>query len=318
MSAARGWALALVAAAGCGGSGAAEGPGHDRYDPDAPIRERCFGDLGPDAIVGDYDALGAVVPRHCQGTDHQDIADLGRVVFLGDSITAGTPPTPPEAYYRELLVADLEARFGPLAVQDCSRWGARIDDLLRDENQVEACFPGPVSEPTLVVFTVGGNDMVAWGQDLAAGRPQAEVEAEFEDSMGLMEDAVRWFRDREDTWFPAGVYVVFGNVYEYTDGTNRVDACPLAGFFDVPEGVDAFREGYVAINERFVDIAVRTRTDAFFLFEQFCGHGFFHDDPTNPCYRGPGAERWFDDTCIHPNPAGHRKIADMVLAVVDR
>ena len=78
-----------------------------------------------------------------------------------------------------------------------------------------------------------------------------------------------------------------------------------------------FREGYVLINETFIDIAVRTNTDAVFLFEEFCGHGFFNDDPDNPCYRGPNAERWFDDTCIHPTPAGHRKLADMILAVVD-
>lgn len=289
----------------------------DTYDPNAPIAERCFGDLGPDAILGDYDALGAVVPRHCQGTDHQDIADIGRVVFLGDSITAGTPPTPPEEYYRELLVADLEARFGPLAVQDCSRWGARIDDLLRDENQIETCFPGPVDERTLVVFTIGGNDMVAWGQDLAAGQTREEVQVEFDAYMGLMEDAVSWFSEHEASHFPAGVDVIFANVYEYTDGTNEVDVCPLAGMFDVPSGVQEFREGYVLINETFIDIAVRTGTDAVFLFEQFCGHGFFNDDPNNPCYRGPDAERWFDDTCIHPTPAGHRKLADMILAVVD-
>jgi hypothetical protein len=35
-----------------------------------------------------------------------------------------------------------------------------------------------------------------------------------------------------------------------------------------------------------------------------------------PCYRGPGAEVWFDLTCIHPNPTGHDKITDMFMAVV--
>lgn len=306
---------ALLLALGC--NRPAEAPPEDPYDPSAPISERCFGDLGPDAILADYDALGAVVPRHCQGTDHQDIADIGRVVFLGDSITAGTPPTPPEEYYRVQLVADLEARFGPLIVQDCSRWGARIDDLGRDEDQIGLCFPEPVDEPTLVVFTIGGNDMVAWGQDLAAGVPQAEVELEFAEYMGLLGDALHWFRDQEGTTFRGGVSVVFGNVYEYTDGTNQTGVCPLAGAFDVPEGIDAFREGYVTINQTYMDLAVRTQTDVVFLFEQFCGHGFFYDDPTNPCYRGPGAERWFDDTCIHPNPVGHRRLADMILAIVD-
>ncbi len=52
------------------------------------------------------------------------------------------------------------------------------------------------------------------------------------------------------------------------------------------------------------------------MLESFCGHGFYAGDPTNECYRGPDAEVWFDATCIHPNPAGHAAISDMVLDVV--
>ena len=141
-------ALFLLVALGC--TSERQPSNTDPYDPNAPIRERCFGELGPEAILGDYDALGASVPRHCKGTNHQDIEGIGRVVFLGDSITAGTPPTAPEDYYRAQVVNDLVDRFGPLQVQDCSRWGARIDDLLRDENQIESCFPGPVMELSLI------------------------------------------------------------------------------------------------------------------------------------------------------------------------
>ena len=54
-----------------------------------------------------------------------------------------------------------------------------------------------------------------------------------------------------------------------------------------------------------------------FALEAFCGHGFNHDDPTAPCYRGPTAPRWFDATCIHPNPLGHANLADMFFAVVE-
>ncbi len=288
-------------------------------NPTAPLAlaERCFGELGPGALIGDYEQFGPVVPDHCQGTDHQDIDAVGKVVFLGDSITAGTPPTPSHLVYREVLTRGLQERFGPIEVANCSEWGARIDDLLRDGSQIEACFPEPETEPVLVVFTVGGNDMVAWGDDLASGIPVEDVEAEVLAYMGLLEDALRWFRDREGTLFLGGVNVVFANVYEYTDGTNDVGVCPLADLFDVPEGIQEFREGYVSVNEAYVDLAVRTGTDVIFLFEHFCGHGFFHDDPTNPCYRGPQAERWFDDTCIHPNDAGHAKIAEMFLAVID-
>ena len=44
--------------------------------------------------------------------------------------------------------------------------------------------------------------------------------------------------------------------------------------------------------------------------------GFHYDDPTSRCYRGEDAELWFDLTCTHPNPKGHRVISDMIMSVV--
>ncbi|MEZ4316365.1 MAG: SGNH/GDSL hydrolase family protein [Myxococcota bacterium] len=289
----------------------------DTYDPTAPLRERCFGELGEGALIPSYDGFGPTVPRHCMGTNHQDIDAVGKVVFLGDSITAGTPPTPVDEVYRNLLGVELAERFGSLELDNCSEWGARLDDLVGEGKQIESCFPEVQTEPVLVVMTVGGNDMVAWGGDLAGGTPVEEVTADFEAGIAYLESALTWFKDDPDGRFPAGVNVVFANVYEYTDGTNEVGVCPLADLFDVPEDISEFGEGYVNLNEAYMELAVRTQTDMVFLYESFCGHGFFHDDPNNPCYRGPEAERWFDDTCIHPNPTGHRVLADMVLAVVD-
>jgi hypothetical protein len=70
-------------------------PAQSTWDPNAPLAERCFAGVGdPSQGLPQYDTFGPEVPRHCMGTDHQDIADLDRVVFLGDSITTGTPPTP--------------------------------------------------------------------------------------------------------------------------------------------------------------------------------------------------------------------------------
>ena len=72
----------------------------------------------------------------------------------------------------------------------------------------------------------------------------------------------------------------------------------------------------IRFNEELVKLAVETQTDIIFLLERFCGHGYHHDDPKNECYKGPKARRWFDLTCIHPNPTGHEAIAEMVMAVV--
>ena len=80
-----------------------------------------------------------------------------------------------------------------------------------------------------------------------------------------------------------------------------------------PEGAAAV----VHFQERFMKIATDTKTDMIFLLEHFCGHGYRRNDPAGQCYRGPGAELWFDPTCIHPNPKGHERIADLFLKVID-
>ena len=73
----------------------------------------------------------------------------------------------------------------------------------------------------------------------------------------------------------------------------------------------------IHFHERYMQLAVDRGVDLIFLLEHFCGHGFHNEDPESQCYRGPHTERWFDFTCIHPNPAGHRIIAEMFKAVVD-
>lgn len=292
------------------------------WDPNAPLAERCFSGMGDPSQgdLPDYDPFGPVVPKHCQGTDHQEIRDLDRVVFLGDSITTGTPPTPEEGFYRNLLVAGLEAELGHgLETQDCSRWGARVDDLMRDDDQIVSCLgddsAGVDERATLVVFTVGGNDMFAYAQDLLGGGTVEEVRANVDATIGLFEDALGAL-ERAKARFPNGLYVVFGNLYEFTDGTGDLSLCPTAEILGFDGVIPEIRDEYVRINEAWVRLAVQTQTDVVFMLEHFCGHGFLAGDPNNECFRGEDAENWFDPTCIHPTPTGHRELARMFQTVI--
>jgi lysophospholipase L1-like esterase len=294
-------------------------------------------DLGPD-----YDQYGPTVGEHCLGTNHQAISGIERVVFLGDSVTVGSPPTPDAEFYRSRLADQLAARYGLTPpdllwkgvnifdgrtwMQDsgdfasCAKWGARADDLLRDNTQIEDCFPPEQREKrTLVVITVGGNDISNITQDGIDGVPIPDIWQDVEEFVQLVREAIEWFHETPDK-FPNGVYVVFGNMFEFTDATGDVTACPaagLAGFGAEWDDPDALADMVIWANEQFLKIAVDTRTDMIFNLEHFCGHGFNHDNPASPCYRGPSSERWFDDTCIHPNPTGHGQLADMFMAVVD-
>lgn len=287
------------------------------WDPDAPLADRCFDGIG-DGSVPQYDAFGPVVPRDCMGTDHQDITALDRLVFVGDSVTAGTPPTPASGVYRALLSESLGEVFGTLEVADCSRWGARADDLVRDDDQLVECLgTGVDPRATLVVFTIGGNDLMAISERLMDGASSEEVQPEIDEVIATFAGALDWLVDARAR-FPSGLYVVFGDVYEYTDGTGDLASCPAAELLGFAGEVPEARAAAIQVNEAWVRLATERGFDVAFLLEWFCGHGFYADDPTNECWRGPGTERWFDDSCIHPNPAGHAQIAEMFHTIVTR
>jgi len=318
--------------------------GDDDDSAPANIFEICFPEIWDPADPGpDYNQYSPTVGEHCVGTNHQDIQGVERVVFLGDSVTVGTPPSLDPELYRSRLTESLASQFGlevpgwpwpgldllngvALAPLDgggdfvsCAKWGARADDLMRDNNQIVDCIPESERDKrTLVVMTIGGNDIAALTQDGAAGVSTALLWLQVEQWVQDVEDAVRWLV--EPGRFPNGVYVVFSNNFEFTDATGDVESCEFAtfgGFQNTPwEDPTAQETLVIWAMEQYLRIATETGTDMIFMLEHFCGHGFRRDDPSGRCYRGPDAELWFDLTCIHPNPRGHQEISDMFMAVV--
>ncbi len=189
---------------------------------------------------------------------------------------------------------------------------------MRDDDQVERCLPEDERDKTtLVVMTIGGNDLNALTEGFMAKEPVEDLWTETEEFMALVRDTMEWIK--EPGRFPNGVYVIFTNLYEFTDATGDVTSCPaaeLAGYTDAVTD-PALEEMVIWSMEEFMSISVDTGTDMLFLLETFCGHGFNYDDPDGRCYRGADAELWFDLTCIHPNTTGHEVISDMFLSVVD-
>lgn len=332
--------------------------------PDAgppPVGPTCFGEIWDPEVSGpDYDQFHPTLSSHCWGTNQQDIGTPGLVVFLGDSVTVGTPnlehalPTDNEHFWRNKLATWLRDTYGlndggPIDfglwktydlingvsvktfagdLRSCAKWGARTDDLLEGGGQIGKCFPdGGSQEPTLVVFTMGGNDIAKIQQvggdasdaEVAAGYPAAWAIAE--ETVAYLWDALWWLKDPQR--FPNGSWVVFASPYEFTDGTGDISKCLAAGFagfkpWKKPEVLEAI---VIYILESYMDASVATQTDMIWMFEHFCGHGYAatgpNADPNNRCYRGPGTDLWFDDTCIHPSAAGHAAIYEMFRATID-
>ncbi len=308
-----------VADAGAGAAARTDAGAASDGGAAATIRDRCFPGVGdPTKGLPTYDQYSPVIPGHCAGTNHQVIDNIQKVVFLGDSLTAGTPPTLERDFYRTRLTRALEAKFGPLESKSCAVWGATTDKFFGGNRpQIAECFPGTETKRVLVVITMGGNDMIAVAQGAFAGEPMTESLARVDRSIAQMRAAIDWFQQNPSR-FQNGVRIVFANVYEYTDATGDLPSCAIASTLGGlsrawPEG----RGAYIRLSEGYMKVAVETATDMVFLLETFCGHGTKYNDPTNECYRGAGAERWIDFTCLHPTPVGHERVAELFMNVIN-
>jgi hypothetical protein len=305
--------------------------------------ESCFGPQWGANPPVDYSWQGAVMGSHCKGTNHQDITDVERVVFIGDSITVGTLPTLTPLWYRNQLSNDFVARWGLSAPSflwrnadpfdgttfemfsgdfaSCAKYGSRTDDLLLDPHrQLETCIPEAERDKrTLIVMTVGGNDIFSLLEDAGAGASEDELRATFTRATDLLREAVEWVV--EPGRFPNGVFLVFGNLFDFTDpdSAEEMAACPGAQLIGMDTALrnPAVHTVLAEAQETYLQIAAETGTDLFFLGEAFCGHGNNASDPNSRCYRGPGAALWYDLTCEHPNAAGHAALVELVTAVID-
>lgn len=343
---------ASTTSGGDGGSGADTGEtetgGTDSGGTDSgggttasPTAAACFAAQG---LNVDYDQFGPVVGSHCKGTNHQDITGVQHVVFVGDSITVGTPPTAAEDWYRNRLAEALVDRFGLEApdwlwqnvdlldgmtweqdsgdFSSCAKWGARTDDLTdKPHQQLVTCIPEDRrDETTLVIMTSGGNDVFSWAQDMVAGSTEDELWAMAEQAVLDLEESVHWLVD-DPSMFPGGVYLVFANPFEFTDEDSGNDFATCTGADWIGMDTALVDPGFTPIvswmMEQYMRIATETGTDMIFMGEHACGHGYMADDPDGRCYRGEDAELWLDITCMHPSAEGHAGIADLFLAVVD-
>ncbi len=216
---------------------------------------------GPQGIIGAYG--GRLLPD-CVGTRHQTWSGVQRVVFLGDSVTVGTPPadlvsfatvgsavtdivTDIDESYRSRFSDALATRFGldgpgltwrgwnPLAQGEalqrssgdfwnCARWGSKTRDLA---GQIENCFPGSERDKkAMVVFTSGGNDLVDLVKMASDGNSPDDIWARAEQTVADLEAAIDNLKDA--TAFPAGNLVLFGTPFEYTDWSGDITSCAAA------------------------------------------------------------------------------------------
>ncbi len=277
-------------------------------DTEVPLEgyAACYPEF-PESVGVDIDPLGVTVGDHCLGTAHQDFDGIERVVFLGDSITAGAGGAGGNAY-RDLLTTWLQDTYPDVVVDDCSRGGAVNGDLL--DSQIPSCFAEPESRRTLVVFTSGGNDVVGLAFEKA---PLDQAAPVIDGIVDELRDALAWLTDPANT--PGGVRIVYANVYEFTDATGVMDSCPLAGLAGLTGTWEDGVAAYARLETGYAQAALDFGVDVMFLEELFCGHGYARDNPDSPCHERAG-DLWIGPDCIHPNVAGHAAIADAFQTII--
>jgi lysophospholipase L1-like esterase len=231
-----------------------------------------------------------------------------RVIFLGDSITASPYLTPP---WSDRIRDDLRGLFGgSVEFQNYAVGGSKTEDVLEDQlPRIDT----DSAKKTLVMFTIGGNDALqVIGEDVATSL------AHMEEKLENLRNILTWLFAPAN--FPGGVYVVYMNIYDPTDGEGDFTHCGIGMAYEDWPDVD---ELATTINGRYLELAMEFGADLLDGHGLFAGHGWNNNDAANPYYCH-GCEptcpcpRWLDFTCIHPNSDGHEALAGFFFGIVSR
>ncbi len=300
-----------------------------------PMIDDCFGMLLDGApFIADYAAFDALLGRHCRGTDHQEIAAVQQVVFIGDALMTGRSRFQSDLPLRVRLASRLSQRFGlqapdvgwhsldPLTGQPelrrsgdfiaCADPLAEVADLLDGQRLLVDCLlPEEYGRRTLFIITVGIRDVQRLTEMLADGADDAQVFSAAGQSVDALDQAVRWMMD--PARFPAGSFVVLSNVPDWTDGRGDTAACQ--GWPPLPVERQGFFGHMMAhINGQYMRVAVERGADLGFMQEHFCGHGIHFRRPDPLCLGMP--ERWVQRDCRFLNAEGDTELGGLLWDVI--
>ncbi|MSQ02235.1 MAG: SGNH/GDSL hydrolase family protein, partial [Myxococcales bacterium] len=264
-----------------------------------------------DADSGDTEDTGSVDLDPLVGSYlPEDYApeSLARVIFVGDSITAGNGSTKNGLAFTELLAdndddtwpdaswLDLGGIYDPPPdVVDDSRAGATTSSLvLQQLEYVTEDLGDTVAGPTAVVVTIAGNDVQGLiGNPEGTDKAVEKIVKNLGKFYDYFEDPVR---------FPDGAYVYLANVYEPSDNVGQADEC----FFGL--NLETVLGSLATANAATLAQAQERGVAWIDMRGHFLGHGMNGDDPDNEFHDPEDPSVWFDEDCIHPNDRGHHEI----------
>ncbi len=251
-------------------------------------------------------------------------APASRLFILGDSVSAGWVASRVSLQFGSLLAAnddtewplmvnrDLEAQAGaPLAVINAAVAGAVTEDVL--VGQLPGLAAGaPYSGHTVVVMTIGGNDMAEFvdSNDISTIINGIDEETvRIAENVGRVHD---WFTVER---FPDGISFVVATVFDPSDGTasGGVDGQVCA---DQPALAPFLNQVAEDARDQFLAVAADRGFAVADAYGHFLGHGYDFDNPSNAHHDAEDPSQWFGD-CVHPNDRGHHEMRRLMYSLFD-
>lgn len=215
-------------------------------------------------------------------------------VALGDSLLSDDYPGPGLGA-ASLLLKNRDGRFPEFRGRDLRTCCPRIRPVLHtrtgwtstDLMKVVSTL-APSHEPTLILLSIGGNDMLHW---LVEG-------LDSDTELARLEDRLTQIVKRLEQLYP-DLTLRLTNVYDPSDGSGRV-----ASGRDVSQALPVLER----LNRLLAKLAGSSLVD---VHAHFLGHGQRHRDPGYTHYRAEDPSGWvmFD---IEPNPRGASEVRRLV------
>lgn len=218
---------------------------------------------------------------------------ISNIIVLGDSISALFHDDPQQ--YSQLVRSNIQTRQGSSIQYMCTAGaGTRTGQLITQINNAISQISTKPKKKTLILITSGTND---------AGAMLVDV-SKTDLIIGQMRTNINNFiaHVKSSSFFSNGVSIYLMNVYDPTDGVGR-GTCDGPALFpgSVYSRIFNLYSEIEDANPNLVHIV-----DGYHLF---LGHGYYHNDSSNPYYHPENPSYWFVD-CIHPNSAGYKAMGN--------
>ena len=257
-----------------------------------------------------------------------------RLIVLGDSISAGYGAT--DGTGNECSNQCASSYVGLLMANDAALWplesATTLTALFGSGLQlVSVAHPGDttrntatnqltdlssnlgasVSGHSIVVITIGGNDMFALSMQMSSSAVDTTINniiSNLRTTIAYLQDPVR---------FPDGTSIYLANVYDPSDSTGVLPyACLFAGVSGAITN-PALETGVGELATRYTQLGQELGFAVIDDLGHIHGHGLTAAMTSDPNYDSSDPVNWFYTDCIHPTNDGHNELRRLFYEAIN-